>query len=301
MAVPAGEVQSDLRKRVLPILGELTNLTGIDTHHVCSYITGKFRLVPDSTLRYPRHVAVDTGHIHCNVYRRILELLLLPMTVLTGGARRLLFCLAKLHDTHVRIVAQHAVDRHMLALEQLFILFMMPDKPATRIDGLHSTAAVACSTLFRVAINEHPDSPRILCMQASRTMTCFTSNTWLGPGSHNTRKTVLMCTLGLVCVSCGVTGTAVVWPFFSRMIRYPSHVCAHNGVCKIVLPKKLLVTFGTRYDVPILSDKPGLPVVATDYVRYIIYYKSYNITFILYCSHSIKIGPFVKKYSHVFK
>ena len=109
----------------------MTDLCWIDPHHVCSYIAGEFRLVADCALRHPRHVAVDASNIHCYVDLGILKLLLLPVTVLTGGARRLLAGLSKLYDTHVGIVAQDTVDRHMLALKQLFVLFMMPDKSAT--------------------------------------------------------------------------------------------------------------------------------------------------------------------------
>ena len=189
----------------------------------------------------------------------------LEVAVFAGGPNGLDFSLAKSDHTGMRIMAVHAVDRQVFALEELFILLVVLNKTTAGIDRRDITADVAFAALFCAAVNHHCDAAWIGSVQAAGPVAFLTPDARLAPGADQPWQAVLVA-LGIVAG--GVAGAAVVGlVFFTGMVAYPASIVADHRVGKVVLADIFGIprfARGVGDDVPFLIDEARLPVVAAD-------------------------------------
>ena len=82
------------------------------------------------------------------------------------------------------IMALDTINHGMLALEQLFVLFVMFDETTTGIDLFDDAAEVTIATSGRIAVQLHFKGHRVLGMGAAWTMTLFTTHAGLSPSTN---------------------------------------------------------------------------------------------------------------------
>ena len=109
------------------------------------------------------------------------------MTILTLGAGGLYIGLAQLDDALVGVVADNAVQRDMLALKELLVLFVVLDKAALGVDPLGCPAQVALAALLRVAVDLHTHAVRVGNVHAARTVALLALDTGFSPCAYETR------------------------------------------------------------------------------------------------------------------
>jgi hypothetical protein len=89
------------------------------------------------------------------------------VAVLALGAGGLLAGLAQLHDQGVWVVAHHAVEGDVFALEQLFVLFVVLNKAVLGVHSLYRATDVAPTAQLSVTVYGHPNSARVRDVQAA--------------------------------------------------------------------------------------------------------------------------------------
>lgn len=149
VAVFASEVQSDLRQRILAILGELAYLVRVYAHHMGPDVPCELLGVPPSALGDPGHVALYAGHLHGLVGIGLIPGFLV-VTIGALGSSGGVSSLPKLLDSCMGIVTDGAFENHVFALEELLVLLMMLYESPLGIYHLHCPTAVALSAKLRV-------------------------------------------------------------------------------------------------------------------------------------------------------
>ena len=99
------------------------------------------------------HVAVDAFYVQFHMGLVVLSTGLFLMAVFTLCARGLQTLIAQLNDTLMGIMANDAVNSHMLALEQLFILLMVLDEAAAGIYFFLSATPMAIAASITTAVD----------------------------------------------------------------------------------------------------------------------------------------------------
>ena len=116
VAMLAGKIQPNLAADQSAILGEGGDLGRIDGHQVRANVAGELGHIAPGGLDQARHVTLDEGRLHGGVLGVVLDFCLLEMAVFALRTSGLLFGLAKLHDTLMRVVAKDTVQDEVLAL-----------------------------------------------------------------------------------------------------------------------------------------------------------------------------------------
>jgi hypothetical protein len=168
----------------------------------------------------------------------------------------------------MRVVTYHAVQDNVLALEQLLVLLVVPDKAAFSVDSLGLAAQVALTTLLRIAIHVHAHAMGIAGMQAAGAMAPFALNARLGPGPHDARQVVLVRTRWPDRIAGGVAGATVVRNvLLTGAVGHPPGIRADSLVGKVILGSGVCITSD---DVAVLVDEASFPVVATNDVANVV-------------------------------
>ena len=118
-----------------------------------SQVAGESLGVAYGALGHTGHVAGDTI-LDMRVKLEILSLL--EVTILTLSTRGLgSVAVSQLNHAGMRVVADDAVNRDVLALEELLILLVMPDESAAGVDLFHNAPEVAGAAGLSISINLH--------------------------------------------------------------------------------------------------------------------------------------------------
>ena len=99
---------------------------------------------------------------------------------------------AQLHHARVRIVADHAVDDHVLVLEEFFILLVVLDEAVFGVDRFHAVTTVAFAAQRAAVIDHHLHAGRIGHVLAAGTVASLALNAGFSPCAHDTEHIVLM-------------------------------------------------------------------------------------------------------------
>src|SRR3990170_5368045 len=114
------------------------------------------------------------------------------MAIFTPGARGRLPGLAQLHNAFMRVVADDAIQHHVLALEQLLVLFVVFDEASLGVDRLDPPSAVTFAAQLGIAVDHHLHAWRVLNVQASGAMAGLTADSRFGPGADDSGQIVLV-------------------------------------------------------------------------------------------------------------
>ncbi len=168
----------------------------------------------------------------------------------------------------MRVVADHAVDGDVLALELLLVLLVVLDEAILRVHALHRVAAMALTACAAIGVDLHPHAARIRNVLAARAVTRLALDARFSPGANDAGELIL---LALRCVSGGVARAAVVRELFdARIVGRPACLLADGRVGEIELVQVFRVADGLGCghpvgdDIPVLVHEAGFPVVAAD-------------------------------------
>ena len=110
--------------------------------------------IAKGALRDLRHMAIDAGDISSHMYFIVLDPGFIVVAAFTLGSRRGQALIPQLDNALMGIVANNAVDSHVFALEQLFILFVVLDKTTGSVYFFGSATHMAVATGLGIAIDK---------------------------------------------------------------------------------------------------------------------------------------------------